>query len=197
MNDIFSRIVSLFFVLNIIGNIPTFIGILSKFDLKHQRKIMIRESIIALIILLLFNYFGNVILKVLGITRPIIGIAGGALLFLIAITMIFPNQSTSNNIEHEPIIVPLAIPVIAGPGSITTVMVFSTQINNHFLMTLIIIAAMIPSIILLLISSNIKYFLGTKGLVAAERLGGMLISLISIQMLFSGIIDLVKMNFNL
>jgi len=186
---------SLFLVINSIGNIPIFISLLARYEPKDQRRIIIRELLIALVILLIFNYFGNRVLMLLQISRPIIGIAGGILLFLIALAMIFPKDASSEPPTHEPIFVPLAMPVIAGPGAITFVMVYAHQLQNMWKMTLAISLAWLPSLLILLAASNIKYFLGKKGLMAVERLGGMIVTLIAINMLMTGIINLVKDQF--
>ena len=89
-------------------------------------------------------------------------------------------------------IVPLATPVIAGPGSITAVMLYSSRVENSLLMTGIICAAMVVSCVIALLSSFFKYGLGEKGLVAFERLGGMIVALIAVQMFATGAIELVK-----
>lgn len=186
---------SLFFVLNAIGNIPIFLGMLTRYDVKRQRTIIIRELFIALVILLAFNFFGQAIFRLLGISQPIIGISGGTLLFIISLGMIFPKEDVEKLPKHEPLIVPLAIPIVAGPGAITTVMVYAEQMQNTWVMVLGILIAWIPSLIILVAASNIKLFLGQKGLMACERLGGMLISLIAVQMVSSGIIKLIKDHF--
>jgi multiple antibiotic resistance protein len=191
--SIFAMTFSLFFVLNSLGNIPLFVGLLTKFDVKRQRKIIFRELLIALFILLLFNFFGDDVLKMLGISQPVIGVAGGTLLFIIALGMIFPRPPDNHESKRaEPLIVPLATPIVAGPGAITTVMVYAEQIQNVWLMTSIILLAWLPTFIILLLSSNIKYMLGPKGLMACQRLGGMLISLIAVQMICTGVTHVLQ-----
>ncbi len=172
-------------------------GLLGKYNKKKQQLILIREFSIALLILLAFNYFGAKIFKFLGISPHILGMAGGILLLLIAISMIFPTQNNEKGPKHEPIIVPLATPVIAGPGSISSVMLFSSKIGNVNLMTLIIFLSMLLSCLIALGSSLFKEGLGEKGLIAFERLGGMIVALIAVQMFANGTIDLVKTSFNL
>lgn len=188
---------SLFFVINVLGNIPLFIGILARYTTTQQRIILIREFGLALIILLLFNYFGARIFSFLGISQPILGMAGGILLLLISIGMIFPHHYKEANPQHEPVLIPLATPVIAGPGSITAVMLFSSRLHNDTMMTLIIGAAMSVSFIITLIASLLKHGLGEKGLIAFERLGGMIVALIAVQMLATGAVDFVKNAFNI
>jgi len=194
--SIFALSLSLFLVLNALGSIPLFVAFLSKYEAKRQRRIIFREMLIALGILLLFNFFGDDLLELIGISQPIIGIAGGTLLFLIALGMIFPkNDRSLESNRQEPFIVPLAMPLIAGPGSISTVIVYSEQTHNPLMMTIVIFIAWTASLLLILASSNIKYFLGHKGLMACQRLGGMLISLIAVQMICSGAIHLVQDTF--
>lgn len=191
---------SIFFVINATGQIPLFLAMLARFDQKRQLMIITRELVVALIILLLFTFFGDGILRVLGISRPIIAIAGGVLLFLISLTMIFPKtveEGQEKAVQHEPMIIPLAIPVITGPGAITTVMLYAHETGNAFLVAGAAFTAWVPSLIILLLGSYIKQVLGEKGLVAVERLGGMLVCLIGIQMLTNGILVMVKEYFSI
>lgn len=194
--SIFGLSLSLFLVLNALGNIPVFIGLLSKYAEKRQRKIIIRELLIALFILILFNFFGDELLRWIGISQETVGIAGGTLLLLIALGMIFPHSSEHPEAHiHEPLIVPLATPIVAGPGAISTVMVYSEHVSNPWLMLVIILIAWFPTFLILLASSHIKHFLGKRGLVACQKLGGMLISLIAVQMICTGAINLLKHAF--
>ncbi|MGC1878626.1 MAG: MarC family protein [Rhabdochlamydiaceae bacterium] len=196
--SIFAMIVSLFFVLNALGNIPLFVGMLTRFDVKRQRRIILRELLIALFILLLFDFFGDNLLKMLGISQSVLGVAGGTLLFIIALGMIFPRPlENSERKQTEPLIVPLATPIVAGPGAITTVIVYAEHVENIWVMSLIILLAWIPTFIILLLSSNIKYFLGKKGLLACQKLGGMLISLIAVQMICNGATHVLQDAFHI
>jgi multiple antibiotic resistance protein len=194
--SIISVTTSLFFVLNALGNVPFFVGILSSYSVKKQRRIIIREMLIALFILVCFNFFGDEILNVLGIDHCVVGIAGGTLLFLIALSMIFPKSNHLKVSNREPFIFPLAIPAIAGPGAITAVMIYSQQAHNTSWMLLPIGLAWLCSALILLASSNIKLFLGQKGLIACERLGGMVISLIAVQMFTTGVMGIFEKGVN-
>ncbi|MCH9617077.1 MAG: hypothetical protein SP4CHLAM5_00560 [Chlamydiia bacterium] len=192
---IFSAIVSLFLVFNVLGNIPFYIAVLKRYTPRRQKIILIRELFFAIIILFLFSFFGDSILSGIGISEGTLGISGGIILLLIAITMIFPKHSQDGLPDHEPYIVPIAIPCMAGPGSITAVMLYSQTFSSIWITPFIILCAVIPSLILLLLASNIKYLVGEKGLIAFERLGGLLICFIAIQMISGGAIKLVKENF--
>ena len=188
--------VSLFLILNAVGQIPLFISILAPYEHKKQQLIIIRELFIALGLLILFNFFGKEVLHLLGISNSIIGMAGGILLFLIAITMIFPKEEKPSGLPiHEPLVIPLAIPVITGPGAIATVMLFAMKTGRPTYVLGAILIAWVPSLLILLASSYLKKILGVKGLIAVQRLGGMIVCLIGIQMFSTGIINLVKENF--
>ncbi|MBS0585771.1 MAG: MarC family protein [Verrucomicrobia bacterium] len=186
---------SLFLVYNVMGNLPFYIAILKPYDAKRQKIILIREMLIALGILFLFGYAGDSILHFLGITKGIIGVAGGILLFLISLTMIFPKHTTGGIPEHEPFIIPIATPCMAGPGSISAVMLLAETLGSPMEVALVIFLAWLPSLAILLVASYIRYLVGEKGLIAFERFGGLLIALIAVQMISSGVVNLVKDNF--
>jgi len=187
--------ISLFLVINVIGNIPLFISLVSKFDRRRQRLIIFRELSVGLIVLLIFGFFGDTVLYFLQIHKSTIAMAGGVLLFLVSLSMVFPKHEHESLPKHEPMIVPLAIPTVAGPGAITAVMVFSHSLDSHWLTLTAIFIAWIPSLAIIMVASNIERFLGEKGLLACERLGGMLVCLIATQMIISGIFDAVKSAF--
>ena len=195
---VFTLAFSLFFIMNSIGNIPIFVSVLSKFRGKKQRAIIFREMLIALGFLVLFTFFVKELLYSLGISTPVIGMGGGIVLFFISIGMIFPKQANLEEFQREePLIVPLAMPLVAGPGALTTVMVYSDQVSNQLLVTASIAMAWIPSLLILLSASYLKNLLGTKGLNALQRLGGMLICLLAVQMISSSCISLIKSSFQL
>ena len=188
---------TLFFILNATGQIPVFLALLGRFEQKRQLQIIIRELLIALVILLLFAFAGNKILILLGVTRPIIGVAGGVLLFLISLAMIFPKNQDHSELSGDPFIIPLAIPVIAGPGAITAVMLYADKTGSSFLVAEALIVAWVLSLIILLLGASIKQLLGERGLFAIERLGGMLICLIGSQMIINNILLIIKEYFKI
>jgi len=193
--NIFGAAFSLFLVFNVVGNLPFYIALLKNYTPKRQKTILVRELIFAAIILLSFSFFGDTILNVIGITEGILGISGGLILLLIALTMIFPKHDVEGLPGHEPFIVPIAIPAMAGPGSITAVMIYSKTFEYAWQTPFVILCAIVPSLFILLLASNIKYLVGEKGLLAFERLGGLLICFIAVQMIASGTIKVIKENF--
>lgn len=183
--------ISLFVILNSLGNIPIFIAVLKNFDLKRQRVIIMREMVIALFIMLLFWYFGDEVLSLLHINIPIFRVGGGVLLSFIAMSMIFPKPFSAETLQQEPFIVPLATPIMTGPGTISSIIIFSQE-QSKALMLLCIVAAWIPSLIALLLASFLKKILGEKVLFAFERLAGMLLFFIAIQMFTTGLREYVE-----
>lgn len=190
---------TLFLVFNSLGSIPALVAMLKPYSPHRQRIIIIREMLIALGILLMFGFFGQTVLDFLGIPPAVIGLAGGILLLIIALTMIFPKPSDANTtmrpVQHEPFVVPIAIPLLAGPGSITSIMLFATYEPVMWKILFTVFLAWLPSFIIVLSCSYVKYLVGEKGLVAFERLGGLLIALLAVQMMASGSVKLVRENF--
>ena len=192
---ILSAAISLFLIFNVVGNIPFFIAVLKDFTPRRQKIILIRELFFATIILLVFSFFGEAVLSAIGVSESTLRISGGLILLVISFSMLFPKNKTSDTMDHEPYIVPIAFPCMSGPGSITSVMIYSKTFESHWATPLIIILALAPSLVILLLASNIKYLVGEKGLLVFEKLGGLLICLIAIQMISHGSVQLVKDNF--
>jgi multiple antibiotic resistance protein len=189
--NIYSAALTLIFVMDPLGNIPIFLSVLSHVNPKRRTLIILRECLIAFVILLAFLFFGDDILFGLGISQQSLSIAGGIILFLIALKMIFPPEEDSKvrDKQHiEPLVVPLAIPLVAGPSAIATVMVFATQYGHHMPQPFfaLLIASTVTTIILL-IAPQLRRVLGQKGLIAVERLMGMILTTIAVQMFISGL----------
>ena len=134
---IYSAAIMLFLVMDPFGNIPIFLSVLSHVNPGQRGKIIVRELLIALIFLIFFLFFGKYILAGMHITEPALGIAGGTILFLIAIKMIFPAANSSfmneEDSQDDPLIVPLAVPMVAGPSSMAMVILLSTQYPDQLL----------------------------------------------------------------
>lgn len=187
---IYSVAITLFLVLDPIGNIPVFLAILSSVDAQRRSRIVLREIFIAFLILTLFLFAGKHILHGLNITAPALGVAGGIILFLIAIKMIFPPEEgvSRERAIGEPFIVPLAIPLVAGPSALTTVTLLGSQEPQRmweWFIALIIAGAV--TTIILLFANQLRKFLGAKGLVAMERLMGMVLTTVAVQMFLNGL----------
>ena len=126
--DFFSIFITLFLIMDPFGNIPIFLSVLEKVDPKRRRKVLIRELFFALFIIIITALTGKHIISFLGLRQESISIAGGIILFLISIKMIFPYQmfKMQDDEETEPFIVPLAIPLIVGPSLLAVMLLFSS-----------------------------------------------------------------------
>lgn len=189
---IYSAAIMLFLVMDPFGNIPIFLSVLSHVNPAKRVKIIVRELLIALVFLIFFLFFGKYILAGMHITEPALGIAGGTILFLIAIKMIFPASNTSfindDDVQGDPLIVPLAVPMVAGPSSMAMVILLSTQYPDQILTWLgaLLIAWSIGFVILIL-SEKLRKIVGQRALKAIERLMGMILTTMAVQMLLTGI----------
>jgi len=189
--DIISAATLLFLVMDPLGNIPVFLSVLDNVAPARRTRVLVRELLLALIVLVAFLYAGEVVLGFLGLSEHSIRIAGGIILFLIALKMVFPvarSAHASEELQGEPLLVPLAIPMVAGPSAMAVVMLLST--NEPGRMTewlLALLAAWFISSIILVSATSLKRYLGQRGLVAIERLMGMLLIAIAVQMLLEGI----------
>lgn len=186
--SIYTAAITLILVMDPLGNIPLFLSILKDTRTQRQAWIILRETFIAFVILSLFLFFGGRILHGLHITEPALNIAGGIILFIIALRMIFPHpDATPDTVEGEPFIVPLAIPLTAGPASLATVLLFASQqpeqMSSWFL-ALSIASAVFA--VVLLCSRLLMRVLKERGLIALERLMGMILTTLAVQMFLTG-----------
>jgi len=187
---IISSAVVLFLVMDPLGNIPIFLSILKDIEPKRRWKIISRELLIALVILLIFLFFGQRILEILQLESESVSIAGGIILFIIGIRMVFPSRRgvLGDQLEGEPFIVPLAIPLIAGPSALATLILLVNSDPTNMLnwLTVLLIAWALTAVILL--SAPIFYkILRKRWLAAIERLMGMILIMIAVQMFVNGI----------
>ena len=198
---LYTAIITLVLIMDPFGNIPLFLSTLKAFSPERRRKIIIRESVFAFIVLVFFLFFGRFILQGLHISQPALSVSGGIILFLIAIRMIFPEKpgkttSTSGmdgefeeDLE-EPLFVPLAVPMQAGPSAMAFIILSSSQYPNQWPMLLL--ALFVASVIcttILTLSDFLRKLLGNQALRAIERLMGMILTTMAIQMLLTGIKD--------
>jgi multiple antibiotic resistance protein len=195
-----SAAIALFLVLNPLGNIPLFLSELKNVTQKRYNYIIVREVFIAFLILIAFMFFGQYVLYGFQISTEALGIAGGIILFLIALRMTFPapKDKTLNADEKpksEPFIVPLAIPITAGPASLTTVILFvSTQPDKKLFWFTIISIASFGCLLVTLSARYLSKILGERGIIAMERLMGMILTAISVQMFLTGLTTYFRLH---
>lgn len=190
--SVFSAAMLLFLVLDPFGNLPFFVAALEPVDRSRHFRVIVRELLIALAVLVVFLFSGRHILALLGISEPALTVAGGAVLFLIAIKMVFPPQGghSPEDIAGEPFIVPLAIPYVAGPSAMATVLLLSSRDPARWPEWLLaLFAAWLASALIISMSAFLGRHLGRRGMIAIERLMGMLLVAIATQMLMTGITE--------
>ena len=193
-SDIAAAAATLFFVMDPLGNMPVFNAVLSRFTPRRRAQITARELVIALAILLVFLVAGTAVLEFLGLSQPSLSIAGGVLLFIIALKMIFPGAGADAAGEKdEPFIVPLAMPMVAGPSTIAILLLLSsTEPERIWEWCTALVIAWAGTTVLLTASPFLLRVLGSRGLRALERLMGMLLVLLATQMLLNGVREFVR-----
>ncbi len=186
---LYTATITLFLVMDPFGNIPVFLSSLSNVPQERRAKVLVRELFIALGVLLLFFFFGKYMLEGLHLSQPALTISGGIILFLISIKMIFPPEKKADaTMKDEPFIVPLAVPLIAGPSAMAIVMLFSTSVElSMFNGVLAVFISWFVTSIILGSAVQMQRFISPRLLLALERLMGMILTTLSIQMLVNGV----------
>ncbi len=190
--EVLSAAAMLFLIMDPLGNLPVFLSILKHIDPKRRRVILIRELCIALVILLAFLFGGQTILNFLHVQPETLSISGGIILFIIAIRMIFPQPGGVTGLAagEEPYIVPMAIPMIAGPSVMASLLLLSSQEPERIWeWTAALLIAWVGSFFIFMFYGFFNKLLGEKGLKAVERLMGLLLVMISTQMFLDGVKD--------
>jgi multiple antibiotic resistance protein len=187
--DTLSTALLLFLVFDPFGNAPVFHAVLSKLPASRRRPVLVRELLVAYAILLAFLLGGKALMGLLALKSPTIGITGGILLFLIALGMVFPTKSVINEEpDGEPFIVPLAVPLIAGPSALAMLLLISSRHPGfHPASLLALTGAWAASSAVLLALPRLIGLLGTKGTRAIERLMGLVLIMLSVQMFLDGL----------
>jgi multiple antibiotic resistance protein len=173
-----------------LGNVPIFLSILKEVKEERRRPILIRELLMALVILFSFLFFGSYVVDALGLKQESISIAGAIILFIIALKMIFPQKGgiVANPTGGEPFLVPLAIPLIAGPSILATLTLMARSEPGKLVeWSLALFIAWCVSAVVLLGSPWLFKIFRERGLIAIERLMGMILVALSVQMFLDGI----------
>jgi multiple antibiotic resistance protein len=190
--SIWSAATVLLFVMDPFGNIPLFLSLLKDISPKRRQRIILRELLIALGILLIFLFLGQQILAFLGLQSESVTIAGGIVLLIIGLRMIFPRREgiMGAQLEGEPFIVPLAVPLIAGPSAMATLILMARSAPDRMgEWTLALLAAWGVSAVMLLCAPFLYRVMRQRGLIAVERLMGMLLIMIAVQMCLDGLTE--------
>lgn len=183
----------LFLVMDPVGNVPMFLTALRKVAPARKQRVILRELLIALAIMVVFLFAGRGLLAYLHVSREALTASGGVILLLIALKMMFPTNEA--NLEEpvpgdEPFVVPLAVPYTAGPSVLATeILLMSQDPSRWYLWLGALLLAWLASAVILYCSGYLERMLGERVLIAMERLMGMILVLLATQMLLSGIKD--------
>ncbi len=189
---LYSAAIMLFLIMDPLGNIPLFLSTLKHLPASRRRWVIVRELLVAYGCMMLFLFFGQGMLDALQLKQESISIAGGIILFLIALKMIFPpdGERLEEGTEAEPFIVPLAIPLVAGPSLLATLLLLVSREPHRMLEWWgAVTMAWFASALILLASTRLHRLLRDRGLVALERLMGMTLVTMSVQMFLNGLAE--------
>ncbi|MBS0656442.1 MAG: MarC family protein [Verrucomicrobia bacterium] len=186
---IWSIALTFFLVANPIGNIPAFVALLKDFDFHRQKKILFRESLFSYGIAIFFLFIGDQFLRAIHVQQYAVYLSGGTLLFLIALNMIFPAKSSSSTAAApvEPFIVPIATPLLAGGGVLSTIMIYSAKEQNDIKLALAATIAWVAITFVVVSSAYLQKILKRRGLLAIEQLMGMLLCMMAVEIVVKGI----------
>lgn len=181
---------TLFLIMDPLGNVPIFLSVLDEVPPPRRRRVLMRELALALAVMVVFLFAGPGLMRLLGLSPTALSIAGGLVLFLIALRMIFPTAGgvMGDMPGGEPLVVPLAIPLIAGPSVLATLLLMHPEGSAQAGVALgALLIAWTATALILMAAPALYRRLGRRGLVAIERLMGMVLVAISVQMLIDGL----------
>ena len=193
MNDLLKVVITLFLVMDPLGNIPFFLSALKPVAEKRRKKVILRELLIAYGVLVAFLFGGLYFVDLMGLHQSSISMAGGIILMIIAIRMIFPipRHPGQEPEEEEPLVVPLAIPGVAGPSTMATVLLLAkSQPQGMFRWWIALSFAWLVTALILYFSPLFLKLLRMRGLIAMERLMGMVLVALAVQMFLDGMRDI-------
>ena len=194
-NEFLSAVILLTLVIDPFGNVPLVNAMLAEVAPARRRLVILRECAIAFAILMAFMFAGRKVLELMHLSETALSIAGGVILFMIAIRMVFahPEGAFGPQTTGEPLIVPLAVPLIAGPSALATVMLLATREPGKLGMWAVAITfTMVLAALILLVGDKLQRWLGDRAMQALERLMGLVLTAIAVEMLLGGIREFVE-----
>ena len=178
----------LFLIMDPLGNSPVILGMLREYEAPRQRRIILRELCFALAAMVLFQFFGQWLLDLLKIQQPTLRIAGGIILFVISMNLIFPGrEGITDSQAKDPFIVPIAIPLLAGPSLLAAIMLYAHREESQLLLLSAMGLAWSVVAAIILAAPFMTRVLGPRGMRASGRLMGLVLILLSVQMLLDGV----------
>ena len=189
-HDFWSTLILLLLILDPFGNMPVFLAVTHQLEPRRRAWVTLRESLIAYLVLLAFMAGGRGFLELLGLRQASLEVAGGVILLLVAIKMIFSGSETmfGQSQQREPLIFPLAVPLLAGPSALAAVLLLSSASPGAVALRVgALTAAMGITTVLLLLAEQMFRRLGDAVMRAAEKLMGLIVSAIAVNMLLEGV----------
>ena len=188
LKEVLKISIPLFLIMDPFANSTACLAILKDHPSEVQQKIIFREMLIALFLMIIFQFFGSFFLNFLSIDKSTLRIAGGIILFIISLKLIFPEETTSlSQYEKDPFIVPIATPFIAGPSLLAAIMLYAKKTPSQLKLFLSLFIAWLGCLIIMLSFTRLKKILKDRGTRAIERLMGLILILLAVQMLEEGI----------
>jgi multiple antibiotic resistance protein len=189
-------VLTLLCIMDPLGNLSCVVTLTEDIEPRKQKKILLREMLFALACMLLFNFIGDFLLNYLELSSIAVRLSAGVILFLVAIKVLFPTSNSIRNSlpKGEPFLVPLAIPLIAGPSLLATIMLYANMETCKSMMPTAILIAWMVCVVILFSAHRISKILGKNGLSACERLMAMLLVMLAIQRLTEGIREFVQQH---
>ena len=188
--DVASAAILLILVMDPFGNLPLVISVLKNVEPRARTRVVLRECAIAYAVLLGFMFGGESFMRLFGLSDTALAIAGGLILFLIALRMVFPHAEGifGESGETSTFVVPLAIPAIAGPSALATVLLLASREPQRLLEWIAALSlAMAISTLVMVAAQRISDWIGRRGVIALERLMGLVLTAIAVQMLLAGV----------
>lgn len=194
--SLFTIAVTLFIIMDPVGNISSYLHLVKDFEPKKRFCILLREMLIALGFMIAFNFIGEFIFTALELSDTAVQLSSGVILFLTAIKILFPapNSFRMNLPKGEPFIIPLAVPLIAGPSLLSTIMLYARLETSISLMIGAIVLAWFVALAVLSFAPVLRRYLGSNGLMAFERLMAMVLVMLAIQRFMEGIQSFVAVK---
>ncbi len=202
MVEILTSIFFIFAVIDPIGSIPVYLEATKEFDNVHKKKIAIRASVIAFLILLFFIVIGQLILEGMKVSLDAFQVSGGVILFLFALTMIFgdgkPQQEKNIITDYKHVtIFPIAIPSIASPGAIMAVVLLTDNhiynLQQQTITTVLVLVVIGLTCLILLAANKLQKSIGDYGITVISKIMGLILASYAVQSILSGISDYFNM----
>lgn len=185
--SLFQLALTFFIIANPIGNAPGFVALLAGIPIRRQQKILLRETFFALLLCFFFAFFGDYLLEALAVKHYTLTISGGVVLFFSAMAMVFSIDKGAERspLKQEPFVVPIATPLIAGGGLLTTVVLFSQEVSKTTI-SFALILAFIPIFLATINAPYLQIFFGKRGLKALEQIVGMVLLMVACDLITKG-----------